>query len=275
MQQAMEQLVPLILVGLRLSGLFILAPLLSSIAIPAKVKVLLTTVLAVVIFPLVPPPPVVTVDGFQLAFLAVTEVLVGAVIGALALIPLAMAQFAGVIMGQHVGLSLATVLNPTLETEGDLTGEVLMHVALVLFLTMGGLDALFMCVAKSFSAVPIGTVSMEWAPRRLFVGLLHSGFELAIRVSAPVVGLVMVETVCSAMLMKSLPQMNIMTLGVGLKIIIGIGVLILTLQTLEIAIADDLGMSMRSILAWADTPASQRPPEMPGVPLGAPAGGAR
>jgi flagellar biosynthetic protein FliR len=300
--QLAGQVLPLTLVGCRLSGLFVFAPMLASMAIPVRVKVLLCAVLSVAAWPLVQatvPGGAVAfevaagLDVFTLLLLCAGEVLVGLVIGVLALLPIAAAQLAGVLIGQQMGLSMATVFNPSTESESDVTGEIVMHLALAGFLALGGFEVLFLCVLKTFAWVPVGALvgvpltgmaggGLGWAPLALTTGLMNSGFDLALRVAAPVIGLVLVETMATAMLIKTIPQMNIMVVGFGLKVLIGLLALVAAVRVMDSAIVGHIAEAGRQTLLWSggDGPAAVDPAMGAGlVPagggVGAGAGGGR
>jgi flagellar biosynthetic protein FliR len=255
MQDVLAQVVPLTLVAFRLSGLFVFAPILASVAIPMQVKVLLCFALAVALYPLVKMPVSIIpadLDVFTFALMAVSETVIGLVLGLLALIPVAAVQVAGVLMGQQMGLGLATVFNPALETESDLIGEVLLQLALVAFLIMGGLEVLFLCVARSFEAIPLGAMmTTGWGPLHHAAPMLASGFELALRVSAPLLGIILIETVATSMLMKTVPQINIMSVGFGLKIILGLLALVLSVRVIDSVVGQHISGAMRTV--WSAT----------------------
>lgn len=256
MEAFLVYLVPLGLVAFRLSGLFVFAPMLASVAIPMKVKALLSFILAVALFGLVKPsiPSSLPQDFFSFTLIACSEVLVGLLLGLFALIPVLAVQIAGIIMGQQMGLGLATVFNPSLDVESDITGEIMLNIALVSFLVLGGLEVLFLTLAKSYTAIPLGGFSLAAAPLDLFTGLVSSGCELALRVSTPLLGLIFVETVAGAVLMKTIPQINISSLGFGLKVLLGLLALIVAYRTIGDVVIDHLSSSASTIMHWASTP---------------------
>jgi len=276
--QLVPQIVPLTLVGCRLSGLFVLAPMLASMAIPGRVKVLLCAVLSVAMWPLVGPSLATVpadIDAFSLLLMCAGEVLVGLVIGALAMLPIAAAQLSGVLIGQQMGMSMATVFNPSTESDSDVTGEIVLHLALAAFLALGGLEVMFLAVAQTFTWIPLGAIAgigtsvtaggagaavggtalggtaLGWSPVALTTGLLNSGFDLALRVAAPVIGLVLVETIATAMLIKTIPQMNIMSLGFGFKILIGLLALVAAVRVMDGAVGEHVAESGRQMLQWS------------------------
>ena len=124
---------------------------------------------------------------------------------------------------------------------------------MAIFILFGGLEVLFLAVAKSFTAVPVGGFS--WTEHaspalKIITGLLTSGMELALRVSTPVLGIILVETLASGMVMKTMPQMNIMSIGFGLKVILGFGALILALHTIDEAVGGHIAEGARYLFAW-------------------------
>lgn len=254
-----NEVVPFVLVLLRLSGLFVFAPILASTAIPARARVLLAASLTVAVYPLLRaeglagPAAVEALRGadvFTVAWVAIMEVALGTVIGFVAMLPIVAVQLAAVIMGQQMGMALAPIYNPALESESDLLGELLMYLALGAFLLMGGLEAMFTCVAASFHRAPLTGVTPSLMPLNLVTGAVASGFELAIRLTTPLMALLLIETVASALVMKTMPSMNITSIGFGIKILLGFLALLMGLVAVEAAISDHIGEVLRALWAW-------------------------
>lgn len=261
MDTFLVQLVPLVLVAFRLSGLFVFAPMITGVTIPMKVKVLLCFIMAVGMFGLVRPtmPAALPSDVFSLAAIAAGEVAIGSIIGLLALIPVAAVQLGGVVMGQQMGLSLATVFDPSTDADSEVVAQLLLYGALVVFVLFGGLDTMFIAVAKSFNSAPVGGFS--WAEHpvsalKMTTGMLGSGMELALRVCTPVLGIIFVETLASGMIMKTMPAMNIMSIGFGLKVILGLGAIILSMHAINDAVGGHVAESMRLLFVWPPAPSA-------------------
>src|SRR3990172_7414760 len=104
------------LVAFRMMGLVMFAPMLGHRAIPANIRVLVGLGLAWVVFPAAPvavqPLPthlagaVVRVAG---------EFAIGAAVGLLASVVFAGVELGGEVLGQQMGLSLASVFDPTFD----------------------------------------------------------------------------------------------------------------------------------------------------------------
>lgn len=251
----------------RLSGLFVFAPVLSSPIIPMKAKAMLVIILTIAVYPTLPEsqlgsaPPhgmsqsdifFANADVFTLGFSLVGEVLLGLCIGLLASLPLYAVQLAGMIMGQQVGFGLGAVYNPALDSEGDVLSQLMLMVAIGAFLAVGGLDAVLGCCVRSFATVPLAGWSVGVTPLEMCTGLIHAGFELALRVAAPVLGIIMLETVGSGVLMKTIPQINILTVGFAIKVVLALGVLVFAGAAIDSAIGDEVMRTLGLIGQWVE-----------------------
>jgi flagellar biosynthetic protein FliR len=242
---------PLLLLLARVGGLFIFAPLLSSGMLPPKVKALLLFMLTLSIYPLVGRLPEAPADIVALASCTAFEMMIGMTLGLLAALPLYAAQLGGQLIDHQVGMGLAHVYNPALDADSTVIADMILNIAIALFLTLGGLEALLVGVARSVQAVPLGAANLAASPLDLVTSLITSGFELALRVAAPVLGVILLETVASAVVSKTIPQINIMSIGFAIKIVAGVSTLILALPAVADAVSGAVSSGLGVMLQWA------------------------
>ena len=102
---------PAMLVTMRIGGLAIYAPVLSTTSVPMRLKVLLVFVAGIGAFMLLSakgvPMPEVAMNPWSIVPLAAVEIGIGAFIGFLATMPMLAMQTAGMINGQQMGLGFA------------------------------------------------------------------------------------------------------------------------------------------------------------------------
>jgi len=253
MQIILEHAIPFVLVLFRLAGLFVVAPLLSSTVIPPRFKMLITMMLAAVVYPVLPralqTPP--TLDVGVLLPMIVAEALIGFVIGVLAAVPLLCLEASGTLMGQQMGFGLARIYNPELDAEVDLLGQLMFWLGFGGFLVAGGLDHLIGAVVSTFQRVPIGGSSLIAAPLDGFTGLLQSGLELALRVSAPVTAIILLLVIIFAIIGKTMPQMNVMNIAFTFKVAAGLGIIALSTLTIANVAGDEIAHAVRVASRWA------------------------
>ncbi len=248
--------IPVFMVALaRIGGLFVFAPVLGSPAIPLRIKSLLAVALTLAIYPTLDLQREVplTLTFADLAPAMASEALVGLALGLVASIPMLSVQVGGLLMGQQMGLGLATIFNPAIDSEGDVVGQILFFSALALFLALGGLESLFKAVLISYNNLPLGGFSVADAPVTLLSGLVTSGFELAVRVAAPVFAILFIETVASGLIMKTAPQLNILSLGFPIRIMLALALVYGSLVAIHEASGDELHMAIREGFEWVGT----------------------
>ena len=244
-----------VLVFSRLAGLFLFAPLLSGSIVPRHVKVLLTLTFAFVLYPTLDHARVVPA-GLSLADLPAmmaTETLIGLSIGIVATVPLSTVQLAGKLMGQQMGLSVGEVFNPTVEIAADNIGQLTYYIALAAFLLAGGLEIMYRALAETFDAVALGGFSATDVPLDVMVGVVHSGFAVALRIAMPVLAVIFLENVIVGFIMKTVPALNILSFGFPVRILAGLFILLSALGAISQVIGADMASILVIIEDWAWT----------------------
>lgn len=244
MTYLLPHMVAFMLVAFRMAGIFMLAPMFGSNLIPVQVKALLSVVLAFCVYPILPPQPAVHLTMMTLPVTIGSEMLIGLVIGFGASLPLIAMQLGGLMMGQQLGLGFAQVVNPEYGENTDVVGQMLFLAALTIFILMNGHHALLTTLVHSFSSVPLGGYMPGADVLQVMTGLLAAMFELGVRVAAPLLCLVFLETVAMGFIARTVPQLNILSLGFPLRIIIGFMLVIALIvpmhEALVISIRDTL-----------------------------------
>ncbi len=243
---------PFLLVLFRISGVLVFAPMLASSVIPARVRMLIAAALALSVYPVLPAAQTrpMEMDVLSLLPVAIGEVLIGVAIGLIAALPIFALQLAGLIMGQQAGIALGQVYNPALEAEVDVIGQLMVYAGIAIFVSLGGLETLFLAAAETFKSVPVGSAGWTLGPVDLISGLVASGFQLALRVSAPVLCIILIETIAAALLAKTIPQINVQSVGFAIKVIITLLVLAASAGAIVHAAGGDIQDALNAVGDW-------------------------
>lgn len=247
--------VPFLLVVTRLGGLFLFAPMLANRSIPRRARAMLALGLGAAVYVSVPnasqSPP--EVSAIMLVPLVLGEMLIGAAMGLVASIPIMALDVAGYLIGHQMGLGLARVYNPEADVDTDLIGQMLMYLGIAAFAAMGGLEALFLAVAYSFDRVPLGAFAASSVPLDPLLGVLGSGYELALRVAAPALGIIVILLVAMGFIMKTMPQINVLSVGFSVKIFFGLLILTASLTAIHEVAGDEVARVLHLIVEWGRT----------------------
>jgi flagellar biosynthetic protein FliR len=115
------------------------------------------------------------------------------------------------------------VLNPDSGETSSIVSQIFFLMALTIFLLLDGHHIMIATIVHSFDHdhIPIGMYRPDGSLLGLLQGLLSSMFELGIRVAAPLLTLVFLETIAMGFVAKTVPQLNILSLGFPLRILMG------------------------------------------------------
>jgi len=211
-------------------ALLLTAPLLSSDAIPGIARAGLAMFVTVIIFPWVRDLgyqlPSNIVDYF---LLVIGEALIGVILGFFLGLIYSIFQLGGEFFAFQMGFGASSVFDPLAQVEVPLMGQYLNLVAMLVFVTIGGFQKVFISgVWGSFKALKaIDLVTGREYLLKMFAGSMGRLFETALTISFPIVGTIFVVYVCMGLLAKAAPQMNLLMLGFPISI--GVAFLVLLL----------------------------------------------
>jgi flagellar biosynthetic protein FliR len=211
-----------LLVAARISGVFLSAPLLGSVIIPARIRAATAVAVTATIFPVVWPALPVDLSLAEVAVGLTGELLIGMVLGlGLDLVVMA-AHTAGLIVGQQAGLSLAAVFNPHSDIESTTIGEVFLITATVAFVALGGDRQLLQALLDSFASVPVMSFSAGDHIVGVVGDLLTSSLKLALKIAGPAVLALLLAQAGLGFLSRTMPQLHILSVGFVLLVAIGL-----------------------------------------------------
>lgn len=273
-----------LLVLARVLAMIQVAPLLSSRAIPQVGKIGLAVFVALIALPGVaaagyPLPP----SGMQYGLLLLGEALLGALLGFLVYLAFAALRLAGQFMSLSVGFGVAELFDPLSGHQSPLLSQVFSVLALLVFLSVGGLHRLLLVgVAGSFQALRAAdlVISLEaGAVRGAGLLLQRAGgslsrlFSNALTIALPIFGALLLVSTALALLAKAAPQMNLLMLGLPVSLGAGLVLLLLTLPLLldaAAAVIDGGFVELRRLLAELGAAARALPQGGPLSQMGAP-----
>ena len=253
MTQAFDILAPLSpalpLVLLRTGGIFLAAPALAEPVVPVRLRVLLAVVLALAVAGRVALPAGPMSDAAFVAA-AAGELLVGAAIGLAAAVVLSGVELGAFHISQQMGLSLAEVFDPVTAQSGDPVRRLLVLLAVVVFLGVGGHTMVLSALLESFESVPVGSALAAGRVLDLIVSLLGASFVLGLKVAAPVLAAMLLATVALGLLQKTLPQCNILTVGLPARALLGLALLGIAAAALGHLVEAAVELVGRNLAAW-------------------------
>ena len=223
--------VAFMLLFFRFGGLFMTAPIFSHTTIPMKLKATMAFFFSVIFFASVPPLAIpITVPSIILAILS--ELLLGLVVGLVLQIAYNVITFAGGIISFMMGFSMATAIDPQNGVSMPIVSQFLSLLALMVLFSLNLHHWLILYIDKSLHYIPLGgfimtnhivSYTLQAAGHMFLVGFL---------IAFPIVALSLLADLIFGMLMKTMPQFNLLVIGFPIKIMVAFVVLIATLASI-------------------------------------------
>jgi len=245
-------LVPVyVLVLVRIGAMMIFAPMLGSARIPRRVKAMLAMILALVVTPSVAAPAALPQTTWELALGMSGEILFGLAMGMVLSFTFIAAQWAGEMAGQQMGFSMSQVFDPQFGQQGSPIGDLFYMMALVVFLVVRGHHAMFHGLRDSFDHLPLLSVGVSAPLLDLMIDLFTAATSLAFQLAAPLLVTMLILDLSLGFISKTVPQLNVMTAGMSLRMIVGIIIVIVGLVLTNEVMSRALLEGMNTVrLAW-------------------------
>ncbi len=243
----------LTLILIRITALFLSAPLFSSREFPVPVKIGLGLMVSLVVFPLVPAVALPTDLGGYTAF-AAAELGVGLTLGFAATMVFSAFQLAGQHVAQQMGMAMAEMVDPFTEAEIPVVGQFQFFLAMAVYVSCGFHRTLLATTASSFEVLPLGAFRPTPALIEHMVGSFGDMLLLSFQIAAPVLVALFLSTVALGFVARAVPQINVFLLSFPIQIGLGLGMMIWTLPALmhaALKVCEGLAGEMQGILQVA------------------------
>lgn len=226
----MYELEYFLLVWMRIASFVFTAPFFGTRGVPNNVKIALSVFIAYVMYNFGPEhvyPKYSTFIAYCVVVLK--EVVVGLLIGLSAQLCTSIVLFAGRIIDMEAGLSMANVFDPLTNEQSTITGAVLQYGSMLILYTTGLHRYLLKALMETFTLIPINAINID-TDRLLenLIGFLGSYIIIGFRICLPVFASMTIMNIVLGLLAKLAPQMNMFTVGIQLKLLLGLSVLVIT-----------------------------------------------
>jgi flagellar biosynthetic protein FliR len=218
-----------LLILARILGMLFVAPFFSSMSIRITQRILIAFLITTIVYPIVeqyrfPVPP----HALEYGIVAISEAIIGILIGFIVSLALAAFQMAGQYFSIQLGFGMANVLDPMSQSSIPMMGTLYNLLGMFIFLIIGGHMMLIKAVIYSYQKINILILNMEI--NQGLLNLLESSvgamFIIALKIALPLVGTLFLLSVTMGLISKAAPQMNILMMGFPVNILFAITILI-------------------------------------------------
>lgn len=229
------QILSMILVLLRMSAFIVTMPIIGSEQVPAQVKILLSFVLTMVIFPTISwrTSGIETYNG-MLIFVAFKEVLIGIILGFVARLFFFVISITGDIVSLSVGLSSEQLLNPTVGGRSTALQQFQILIGTLLFFSLNGHYYLLAGIVQSFDVIPLSLKSINILTPQQLGQIGQEIIWAGIKIAAPVMAAIFFMNLVMGIMGRAVPQINVLITSLPVNVLVGLLVLMISLPLMVV-----------------------------------------
>ena len=226
-----------LLIFARISAFVFVAPFFSMTNTPRRLRAGFSFIVAILLVHAIPDhevPAYNTVLGYSIIVLK--ETITGLLIGLGANMCMSIVHLAGKVADMEVGLSMVQLFDPMTREGTGFMGSFYQYI-LVLIMLVTNMHYYFLrAIVETFNLIPIG--GAKFSSEKIMttmVQFLTDFVTISFRLCLPIVAAMLILNAVLGVLAKTAPQINMFSVGIQIKIIVGLGILFLTIGTLPSA----------------------------------------
>ncbi|MER2176023.1 MAG: flagellar biosynthetic protein FliR, partial [Carnobacterium sp.] len=225
------QLQTIILIFIRVTSFIVVSPGFSIKGLPSVAKIALSMGITLAAYSAV---PVMEQEAgtFMFAILILKEVLLGIAIGFITKLFFSAVEIAGNFVDFQVGFSMGAVYDPSMGINVSYYGKIYYWLSMCVFYLTNLHHVVIKSLIQSFQTMPISSTNIGDFGVEGMMKLLGIIFELAFNLSAPMVIVALLTEVILGLISRSVPQINVLILGMPLKIVASFVIMLILLPTL-------------------------------------------
>lgn len=227
------------LVVLRISGIFVTAPVLSSENVPRSLRIYMVILSSLIVFNVLPPVQVTlsALNPIDYFLLVLKELMIGLLLGFIPRIIFAAVDFAGTVVGFMMGLSIANVVDPQTDVQVSIIASLEGLLATLLFIVLDGHHIFFEVITYSYQQVPVGGFLFTGNKTEFLLRAMGDLIIIGLKIAAPLVISLLLANVIMGFMARAIPQMNVFIVGFPFTIGLGLIMLIVGMPHLVQAIS--------------------------------------
>ena len=223
-----------LLIVVRIMTFIYVCPFFGGTQTPSLVKIGYGLLLSILLYGAVPfyPPTYNTIAGYTV--LVLKEAMVGLLIGFAVTLCQQIAAFAGAIVDMQIGLSMVSMMDPATNQQVTITGSLYTQYLTMALVITGMYQYILRALVDTFTLVPIsGAVINSDRMLEALLGFMKDYIVIGFRICLPIFVITFITNVVLGVLAKVSPQMNMFSVGIQIKIIIGLFVMFITVTMLS------------------------------------------
>ena len=217
----------------RIAALVMAAPIFSSNFVNTRSRLLIALAMSIVIIPSIPDiaPAVEPLSGTGLLII-VHQILIGACMGFMLQLLFNAFIIGGQIIAMQMGLGFASMVDPQNGVTVPVISQFYLIFVTLIFISLNGHLILVQVLVESFVTIPIMPSGLPHTSFRDLVSQASWMYASGVLVALPAIGSLMMVNLAFGILSRAAPQISPFSIGFPLTIILGFGIIFVTLPSM-------------------------------------------
>lgn len=180
--------------------------------------------------------------------LMLREALIGLFLGFLLHLVVLAVRVAGELIGQEMGLQIASQVDPSSGIQTPLVTSIYENFFILAFLALNGHHWMLRALGASFERAPVGELHLASGIAPGLSRMLGEMFQAGVVLAAPVLVFLALTSIVIAILARVVPHLNVLDLGFTLRVVVALVGMVLFAPLLE----PGMDKLMAALLSWLD-----------------------
>ena len=221
---SVQQAETFFLVLIRVSAMIFLMPFFKSEHLLKRMKIGISLLLSIILFPLVENVPYEHSESVAIFFvLVIKEVSIGLLMGFATLFLFLFVNIGAEIIDREMGLSQARMIDPATGEDKPAFITLMTVLFSVMLMASNGHFFFVEAISSSYKYIPINAVNYNTkALGEIFIPMVSFAFIAGMKFAAPVMTVTLVSSIGMGFMARIMPQMNIWIVAAPFKIAVGV-----------------------------------------------------
>lgn len=249
MTLTLENLEFYLLILVRVSGFIMTAPFFSYSSVPMRIRAAMSVFMSLVVIQITPVIALEYTGVLGYSVLILKETMLGVTLGLMCSMCFYIINFAGQLMDMEMGLSMASMFDPMTNMQISVTGNLYSYLLMLMLVVTNMHYYIIRAIVDSFSYFNVGEAIFDTVSlKTVLLDFMVNYFIIAVRIVLPVFCCMLLINVVLGVLAKAAPQMNMFVVGIQIKVLAGLIILVLMVQSFPM-VSDYIFGEMKDVMS--------------------------
>jgi len=206
---------------LRIGAMLMAAPVFNTRQIPIRFRMLLAVLITLLVQPVLPAVPVVSVLSTDALMIALQQIIIGVALGLIMQMAFQALIFGGQVMAYSMGLGFANMMDPTNGVQVPVVAQFWLILAMLAFVMMNGHLVMISAIVDTFTVLPVATDGLTRAGIWEILSWASRMFAAGVLMAMPVIISLLLINIGMGVVSRAAPQLNIFAIGFPITLMMG------------------------------------------------------